>query len=115
MRNTVFLILFVGAFYALETTNIQIPREILSYFPKGTSSELKDHALEMVIFCAAFVIYFLPTILAIFEGKTRLIDTFMFNLLLGWTLLGWFFCLFFVGSSPTRREKAIARAQARQQ
>lgn len=37
--------------------------------------------------------YFVPTILAWFNGK-KLLKIFIVNLLFGWTLIGWVICLF---------------------
>jgi T4 superinfection immunity protein len=40
-----------------------------------------------------FVIYFLPTIVALVRHKRNTLPVFLLNLFLGWTLIGWIIAL----------------------
>jgi hypothetical protein len=40
-----------------------------------------------------FVMYFLPSIIALARSKRDLLSIFLLNLFLGWTIIGWIVCL----------------------
>lgn len=53
--------------------------------------------MEIIIFILlafAFIIYFLPTIIAYNRESPNLILVFLINLFLGWSIIGWFLALF---------------------
>ena len=45
--------------------------------------------LALISFFISFVIYFIPTIVAIYKDKPNTTAIFILNLCLGWTFLGW--------------------------
>ena len=40
-------------------------------------------------FGLSFVMYFLPSIIALVRGKRDILAVFLLNLLLGWSVIGW--------------------------
>jgi hypothetical protein len=40
-----------------------------------------------------FLMYFLPTIIAIVRGKRDVVGILLLNMFLGWTVIGWFIAL----------------------
>jgi hypothetical protein len=40
-----------------------------------------------------FLMYFLPSIIALARSKRDLLSIFLLNLFLGWTVIGWIVCL----------------------
>ncbi|MDB5801774.1 MAG: hypothetical protein JWL63_2713 [Rhodocyclales bacterium] len=51
------------------------------------------------------IIYFLPSMLAKQKGHVSGGSVFLLNLLLGWTVLGWFGALIWAGSGPFATKK----------
>jgi hypothetical protein len=47
-----------------------------------------------IIIILFLLIYFLPTLLA-FKKKNNIFVVFIINILLGWTIVGWFLALYF--------------------
>ena len=45
--------------------------------------------LELLLIVLIFVFYFLPTLIAFLRLHKNKLAIFLFNLLLGWTVLGW--------------------------
>jgi hypothetical protein len=45
------------------------------------------------LFGFPFLMYFLPTIIAIARSKRDIVGILMLNLFLGWTVIGWFIAL----------------------
>lgn len=52
-------------------------------------SNLGTMVLAVVIFLAAFFLYFLPTLLAVSFRRRQAGAIFILNFLLGWTVIGW--------------------------
>ena len=46
-------------------------------------------------------IYFLPTFISLFNKKSKSFGIFLFNLFLGWTIVGWISIFFFAFTDPT--------------
>ena len=60
----------------------------------------------LLIVILAFTIYFLPCIIAGFRNKLHgSFGLFLLNLLLGWTVVGWFGALIWASSGKTVREE----------
>jgi hypothetical protein len=55
---------------------------------------------------SSLIIYFFPFILSLFTGH-RIGAVFAMNLLLGWTLVGWFWALFWALSTAEKRDPNI--------
>lgn len=53
--------------------------------------------------------YFLPTVVAFERDKRGASGVALFNLFLGWTVIGWFVALIWACSGITRKEKPIER------
>lgn len=65
-------------------------------------------------FIIGLAVYFVPAIVAFARGHKSKIGVTLFNLFLGWTLLGWVFALIwsFGGRSPKKEQEADAAAEA---
>lgn len=50
-------------------------------------------ALFFPIFGFGFVMYFLPSIIALARSKRDLLSIFLLNFFLGWTMIGWIVAL----------------------
>lgn len=50
-------------------------------------------ALFFPIFGFGFVMYFLPSIIALIRSKRDLLSIFLLNFFLGWTMIGWIIAL----------------------
>jgi hypothetical protein len=51
------------------------------------------------------VVYFLPTVIASNRGSQSTVAIFFFNLLLGWTVLGWIIALFWSCAGDTKENE----------
>ena len=49
-----------------------------------------------------FMLYFVPTFIALFTGRRNTKAIFAFNLLLGWTIIGWAFALIWALKEPSK-------------
>lgn len=59
----------------------------------------------VILLVVAFCVYFLPTLIAGGRGKANGEGgVFLVNLLLGWTVLGWFVAFIWACSGETRRD-----------
>jgi hypothetical protein len=56
-------------------------------------STLVFHLLFFHFFGLPFVMYFLPSIIALARGKRDLLAIFLLNFFLAWTVIGWFVAL----------------------
>lgn len=65
--------------------------------------------LVLLVFIVGAIIYFTPSIVAVFrpqaKNKNRI---FLFNLLLGWTFIGWMVCLVWAAVSGGERSQRMA-------
>lgn len=52
-------------------------------------------------FGAGFVIYFLPTIIALVRHKRNTVSILLLNLFLGWTFIGWIIALVWASAVDT--------------
>ncbi len=52
-------------------------------------------------FGVGFVIYFLPTIVALVRHKRNVVSILLLNLFLGWTLIGWIVALVWASTVDT--------------
>jgi phosphoglycerol transferase MdoB-like AlkP superfamily enzyme len=57
--------------------------------------------------------YFLPFLVALIRSAANSGMIFFANMLLGWTVLGWFVCLLWAGIGQTNAQKAFYEAAAR--
>lgn len=64
-----------------------------------------------IIIIVAIAIYLLPTIVAGVRGKQGEVGVLFVNLLLGWTVLGWFAAFIWACSGPTVGDKRRAERQ----
>jgi hypothetical protein len=58
-------------------------------------------------------IYFIPTGIAVACARTNARSLYYFNLLLGWTLIGWVVALVWSCSTDTRLAAAMGRGRSR--
>ena len=54
---------------------------------------LATHFLFFPFFGFSFLMYFLPSIVALARSKRDLLAIFLLNLFLGWSVIGWVVCL----------------------
>ena len=64
----------------------------------------------LLVFIICLVIYFTPTIVAVFRPEAKNKNLILFaNLLLGWTFIGWIACLIWALISGSERAGRMAR------
>ncbi len=73
-----------------------MPQPLFAFFP--------------IFVLPGLLIGFLPTIIAVARRHPSVVAIFLVNLLLGWTVIGWFWALFWSFSTP-RVVVAVAPAQ----
>lgn len=61
---------------------------------------------DWLVYLAAAVVYFAPSILAENRGTANLGGVFIVNLFTGWTMIGWVVAFAWAMSGETRKEKA---------
>lgn len=61
-----------------------------------------DPGLALVYFGGSFLIYFFPTLVTYFRGVENRAPTFIVNLFLGWTVLGWVIALVMAASAKKK-------------
>lgn len=63
----------------------------------------------MTIFATLFILYWLPTIIAIARQAHSALGVFLLNLFLGWTVLGWVIALLWSLAADNRTHEIIVR------
>ncbi|MGE5396705.1 MAG: superinfection immunity protein [Chitinophagales bacterium] len=51
-------------------------------------------------FVIVFALYYLPTFYALWKNKQKKLSILVFNILLGWTIIGWAMALFWAIKNP---------------
>ncbi|MGE5083423.1 MAG: superinfection immunity protein [Acidobacteriota bacterium] len=67
---------------------------------------LLGHFIFFPFFGFGFVMYFLPSIIALARNKRDTLAIFLLNLFLGWSVIGWIFALVWAAKSDVA---AVAR------
>ncbi len=65
-----------------------------------------DSIAGLFVLVVMGMLYFLPSLIAVFRHKRNTGAIFLLNLLLGWTVLGWVGALFWSALHEERREGA---------
>lgn len=74
-----------------------------------TGDDLHQAITTGILFAFMFIMYFLPTIIAMFtQRRTRWLFIFVFNLLLGWTFLIWGVCML-LAIIPSNRVRSFEK------
>ena len=65
----------------------------------------------MSFFALLFIMYWLPTIVAIARQAHSALGIFLLNLFLGWTVVGWFVALIWSLAADNRIKEVIVRVE----
>jgi hypothetical protein len=76
---------------------------------RGSMSE-HDALIVIIIVCTSLCIYFISTIIMVFRGTANGMAICLINLFLGWTVLGWFGCLFWAAFGNTTNQVKLRDA-----
>ncbi|TPN82471.1 superinfection immunity protein [Aquimarina algicola] len=77
-------------------------------------SSIKDDPFGIVViilFVVGFICYFIPSIIAIFRGKSNTIAIIALNFFLGWSLIGWVVSLVWSLSKDQPAQRIVVQQQ----
>ncbi len=89
-------IVFVGCLVLAAAATV-LANHVLAVLLAGYTPDPRWIVLAVVVVPP---VYFLPAVLAASKTHAHGLELFLVNLLLGWTLVGWFACLVWAASAP---------------
>jgi uncharacterized membrane protein YqaE (UPF0057 family) len=74
---------------------------------------LKSEPMATILIVGAVFLYFVPVVIAMGRGMSSSGMLLFLNIILGWTVLGWFFCILWAATGSTRAQETFYREAAR--